>query len=507
MLPNNSIGSTRRIQVNLKPWLLPGILILATLLRIYALERDSLWVDELDQVLFGKGSLVQTLGSMTPPIDYLVTNIVEHYVGQSEGILRLPTVLWGVLSVLVIYDLGRYLFDDQVAYLAAFLLAIMPIAIQYSREVRYYALPTLLILVSVYTCVRAANTNTRIAWLFYGAAIWLALFTHVYAVPVLCILGFWLIVFKRPSRGALLAFATTSGVGLLCFATWFMFVRNSYLYSRQIYNNPILSEVMTAPFFDVTLGGAVLDPNATVDMVRQKLFDYLGVIRWTVFIYWTPILCAIYLVFRRTAPRALLTYLTLLLLLFFGGIGSAFLIDYVTQYFFAARQFLFFTPMALLIISATYLHLARNLGARMAKGIPRRWITGGIAVFIALLSVWIMWEPLADLYKPSKQDWRGTARYLLRQVGPEDVLLSPYPQYITYYAPELLSQMPSAIPQSVQGLTALARVHEHLWIVLVHSSLYERPPTVLTWIQDKKLVPLMFGHDLEVYRYSRVEEF
>jgi uncharacterized membrane protein len=507
MQTNIAHRPTQRFYAAAQVWFLPCLLILAAALRIFMLEQDSLWNDELNQVLFGNGSLTHTLSAPAPPIDYLITHVMVHYVGMSEGILRLPSVLWGVLSVLTIYQLAQYLFDKPTARLSAILLAITPLAVQYSREVRYYSLPTFLILLSITTFVRAVDKNTRSAWASYAVVLVLALFTHFYMAQVVGILGLWLILFKRPARSVIRAFAITTFLAGFLTLTWFLYVRDYYLAARQLYNYPILSEILTAPFFDVSLGGAVLDPQAGLDAVRQKLFDYLSVIRWTVGIFWTLILCAMYLVLRRKAPRSFLSHLILLLLLFLGGIASALLADYISNYFFAARQFLFFTPMALLVISATYVYLVRQIGARLSRGMIQPWLSGSAVVLMALLSLWIWWEPLTDNYKPSKQDWRGTSRYLLRNIRSDDVLLTPFSDFIGFYAPEVLAQTPAQIPEDSHIMANLAQSRHRIWIVLVHSPLYNRPAVLSQWIAVNHLSPLMFGRDLEVFTYSSEDTF
>ncbi len=407
--------------------------------------------------------------------------------------------------------MGAYLFDKRVAFLAAFLLTIVPLHIQYSREARFYSLPTFLILLVVFTFVRATDKNTRLTWVLYGAALTFALYSHFYAILVAGMLAFWLIpawcVFKRYSLSVVKGFVVSSGVAFLVFMPWFGYFNANNPPGKPVYNYPTISEVLVGPFVDVSLGGSVLDPQASLDTIRQKFFDYWGVIRWTVGIYWSLVLAGVVLVVRHSAPRSFRSHLSLLLLLFLGGIASAFLIDYMTRYYFAARQFVFYTPFALLTASATMLFLVGSVGSQVNNRSRRSGLLGGAVIMMALVSLWIWWQPLTDNYKPSKQDWRGTSRYLLRNVRRDDVLLTPFSDFIGFYSPEVLAQAPAQFPEDRPAMANLAQSHHRIWIVLVHSPLYSRPPVLSQWIAVNHLLPLMFGRDLEIYSYSSEDTF
>jgi len=108
--------------------LLGAILLAALALRLYQLEQDSFWLDELIQIRRSRlpffamiKDVLAEVGAV--PIEYIITHFVYYYIGRSEGILRLPAVLWGVLSVATVYFLGKRMFDKTTGFLAAALLA------------------------------------------------------------------------------------------------------------------------------------------------------------------------------------------------------------------------------------------------------------------------------------------------------------------------------------------------------------------------------------------------
>ncbi len=84
-----------------------------------------------------------------PPLHYVLLNAVARIADTSIVSLRLPSVVAGVLSVGLMYTLGRTLFGTRVAGLfAAALLGGMTTHVMYSQEARVYSLQVLLAIIS-----------------------------------------------------------------------------------------------------------------------------------------------------------------------------------------------------------------------------------------------------------------------------------------------------------------------------------------------------------------------
>src|SRR3989344_4532149 len=100
------------------------ILVLATVLRLYSLSEESLWLDECFTLDYGSKSihsLVETLKNDVHPIGYyLPQQLMIHYFGSSEIHLRLLSVFFGVLSVYLTFLLGRKLFSWKEGFFSAF---------------------------------------------------------------------------------------------------------------------------------------------------------------------------------------------------------------------------------------------------------------------------------------------------------------------------------------------------------------------------------------------------
>jgi 4-amino-4-deoxy-L-arabinose transferase-like glycosyltransferase len=165
---------------------------LALALRLYRLDWQSLWYDEIFAVTVSHLSWPAMHAELIkdvvhPPLHYYLLHIWMGLFGLGPMQARLLSVLFGALSVAVIYKLAEYLFDRQTAILSALFLGVSQTGIHYSQEARPYAQFLFLTLCSAVLFVQALH-NRRAAtwWLFVASAVAL-LYTHYYSVFVFAV--------------------------------------------------------------------------------------------------------------------------------------------------------------------------------------------------------------------------------------------------------------------------------------------------------------------------------
>lgn len=179
--------------------LLIGILLLAWGLRLYALEAQSMWTDEglslyraqltLPAVLRG---LIVIDGAPTqdtnPPLYFLFLFAMRLLAGESIFALRLVGVLWGLLNVPLIYQLGKRLLGVWPGVGAAFFLAISPLHVWQSQEMRNYTVLLFFSMLSVWALVcfwQSIATGIRWRWLvLWGTAGMAAILSHYFGIFV-----------------------------------------------------------------------------------------------------------------------------------------------------------------------------------------------------------------------------------------------------------------------------------------------------------------------------------
>src|SRR3990167_9512842 len=134
--------------------ILIGIILLGLFLRLFILsQRGSLWFDEAFSVHFAEMPLKQMLHYLrfenNPPLYFVLLHFWMKLFGNTEVVVRLLSMLFGIAAIPLIYMIGRRLYSQTAGIFAAFLLALSPFQVFYSTETRMYSLYLLLALFAV----------------------------------------------------------------------------------------------------------------------------------------------------------------------------------------------------------------------------------------------------------------------------------------------------------------------------------------------------------------------
>ncbi len=179
-------------------------------LRIVRLDFQPLWWDEGYSMFFATrdfgAMLERTAIDIHPPLYYALLQLWMTFAGKSEIAVRLLSVAIGVAAIPLIYALARKLFaEPRVALIAALLLALSPLHIYYSQEVRMYGLVTLLGLASVCLFVQLlemppGKPKTAVVVAAYIGITAAALYTQYYAAFIVAFeILFFVVLFVRRS--------------------------------------------------------------------------------------------------------------------------------------------------------------------------------------------------------------------------------------------------------------------------------------------------------------------
>ncbi len=165
-----------------------GVVIVGTALRLIALGYKSFWIDEIASVAIARRAapvfwhfLWHDEGNMAAY--YVLLRPWLHF-GYSEAVVRLLSVLPGVLSIPVMYLLGRRLFGRDTGILAAALLALNPCAIAVSQEARAYSFVVLAVLLSTYVFVLFIERPTYKLACVYAVIAGLTCYFHYFGMLV-----------------------------------------------------------------------------------------------------------------------------------------------------------------------------------------------------------------------------------------------------------------------------------------------------------------------------------
>ncbi len=133
-----------------------AIVLFAFALRVYHLNAQPLWRDEVDAIRFSSESLLNLLRMLTRvghngPLYFVLLRVWRNLTGDSEFALRYLSVAGGVLMVPLTYKIGRrFKLPSVAALMATLLVATSPYLHWYSQEAKMYTWLAVLILLAVY---------------------------------------------------------------------------------------------------------------------------------------------------------------------------------------------------------------------------------------------------------------------------------------------------------------------------------------------------------------------
>jgi mannosyltransferase len=429
------------------------VVAVALAMRLWGLDRRSIWFDEGMSVWISTGSIGDVLaasrGDVHPPLYYLLLNVWLNF-GQSDRWVRLLSVLFGTITVALTGIVGRSLFAPSTGLIAAALVAISPFMIDMSQEARDYALFGLLATVSV-GVLRLAELRGRWWWLGYMVTASLCLYTHNYAWLLLAGQGLYILYSMLiHRRWDLLGPASVCGAVLL-YLPWIPALLAQYgtVSSREYWIQQPPRTVWTDTFFALAY--------YTQPGWDQSGFRILGI--GTALIL---LALAVALTTVRRTPQVLLPAITTAVPILLS-IGISFFLTPIL----ASRYLSFVVPSLWLIV---------------AHGIHRMhpWARPPITLVVAAAVAF----NLSLLYigdMDNRSDIRTAAQLIEAQAQPDDVVVAPshfvsiplafygtrgVPQlYVPDEEPSWTSITPGLPARASRGLVEAVRGRKRFWYV------------------------------------------
>lgn len=150
--------------------LILALLWLASALLFSNLGALDFWGDEVSSIEMSSGSLASTLTHVAednkhPPFYFILLNVWREWAGSSEYAVRLLSTIPALLAIVIVQKLGTILGNKTIGLISALIVVISPFMILFSRMARYYALTTLLAMLSLYLFLRILRGATDVSGL------------------------------------------------------------------------------------------------------------------------------------------------------------------------------------------------------------------------------------------------------------------------------------------------------------------------------------------------------
>ncbi|MDP3920217.1 MAG: glycosyltransferase family 39 protein [Candidatus Omnitrophota bacterium] len=461
--------------------LIGAIAVLAFSLGSYNLRGQSIWLDEAVTVQVSSqetyGDVVKSVMETRPypPLYFLIVHDFLK-VWDNEFGLRLPSVIFGVLTLIMVFLLGRTLFGNSVGIVASILFLLAPTFLFHLRDGNCYTMLACLTTVSTLSLWKAWETRRATYWVGYGIFSLLALSTHLFAVPF--ILGQWLAylflseawkVFRGPGIGARIqeyikrerVFVTVAGVVILAML----------IIIPQIQSEQTIDKFRSG----VAVEGSALERLFSANTVKWIYKNYAAYFPFPVF--WILQILGVIYGFMTDAKK------------------TAFLLIVLLAPFLAQMVFLMtvFSSAAIRysITLAPMLYLLTACGLRSGELLIGRIRWGKVfAAGVLAAMLFSMWQPLSlyirfvkpQLHRAGIYDWRGVSEILKKHADPEKDIVFVCADYVMialdYYYDGPVKRV--GIKQMVDDPAYLNEVvdrnlfgKQRVWLILSHEEVDE----------------------------------
>jgi uncharacterized membrane protein len=377
-------------------WMLP-IIALAFATRLYRLDGQSLWFDEIVIVILARlpwyESLKAALGQgiqLTPVFHGIIKLWLA--VGDADWLVRVPPVLFGILAIPLVFKLGQLYFNDKVGLLSAFIFAINPYQVWYGQELKLYTLLPFMAAGAMYgfSCMIQTQGRKGVGILTFFTFIGLP--THYFMVLVSTVQFLYLILTFRRNYRLLRIWVITQLIGIFPLVLWWLFIIYQQYMSvgiAWIPNPEWYTPGLTFWNFNLTYTGN-LSFLVLLGLGVALIGLIIGLIR-----VWDRPKWGLLLTLWLFAPFVIVISLSQ------GRIS-----------FYVDRYFLIVTPVLTLLMVEGLLNIR-----------PRSLRLGAIAVFVAITGL-----SLGNIYFErkdySKEDWRTLAQTLDVQGKPGQTVIT-----------------------------------------------------------------------------------
>ena len=172
-----------------------GIIFVGFCLRVFQLSAKNIWFDEACSISFASNNFnIFTHRYLVKPVYFFLLKGWIAMFGSHEFPTRFLSVIFGVLSIWLIYKLGKMLFSGKVGIISAFILASSSYHINYSQQVRNYTLFGFLGLASMMFFVKWLRKSKSTDFLYYLLVNIFLVYTHPYGVFIVLTQSLYLLV-------------------------------------------------------------------------------------------------------------------------------------------------------------------------------------------------------------------------------------------------------------------------------------------------------------------------
>ncbi len=224
----------RDLKLNDVKFLFILIIIISVFLRLININSEQLWHDEAISIYIAKlqndDFLSSVINDIHPPLYYIILRGWIYISGDSVFSCRLLSVIFSVLTLPILYFLGKSLKNEKFGILLCFFHTISPFSIYFANEVRSYSLLSLIFTISLYFSLKCLKNPNKIKFYCYlGISSMLLIYTHYIGVIYVGSLYFGLIFINIRKKLNLKYLLTSFLISILFYIPWFPYAIEDFI--------------------------------------------------------------------------------------------------------------------------------------------------------------------------------------------------------------------------------------------------------------------------------------
>jgi hypothetical protein len=455
------------------------LLIFSFTIRVYNPGEQGLWADEAFTVSFSKISLVEMFetiyGEAHPPLYYLIMHVV-FYLGDSEFIARLPSVIFSILTVIIIFSLAggkEYFFSSLIS---SILFGFSCYSIEITSMARMYSLQCFLSVLCVYflrQCIFSDRRENIFPWIAYTVTSVAMIYTQYTSFIFLFSINiYYLICWKHTGR-YLFRWILSNIAIIILFLPWIkiFLLQSSGGYGQLL---PVPDIKIISDVFLIILYGGVF--SISYDLYPLILIPPLILFLAGIYNCRKQEICNFYL------PVALF-----LIPLCITLIISVFTVKRI----FSEKHFFYAIPFLYIILARGFYYVKSR----------RKLLIIPLALLFLSLNVYSIYN-INFVEKHFLPDWKGAVNNIEKISSPGDIILVqdpfqyfPFSYYYRGHMP-LYTILPANVPSD---LLALSRSSKRIWLVRCQDWHSDPQGIVRTWLEKNCKVKEHFVY----YRIDR----
>jgi uncharacterized membrane protein len=481
----------KQYEQNASPWIIISLIAFAVFSSFLLFQKQSLRLDEaqsLWQTSRTPAKIIELIGQdVHVPLYHLMLHGWQIVFGNEVASGRIFSLIFFLLSIPLIYAVGKRLYGDRVGLYAAILLTVSPFMNWYGNEIRMYSLFVFLSLLNTYFFLGIYKKKDTGSWVGFAVSAFFGIYCHYFFFLILITDAlFYLVSRELFSKGDFKRFVTVALLAFLIFVPWLV---NVYRLGSAGNTQPSLQTPTSINVF-----------NTFSQFVFGFQTDHLNTILLSL---WPLTVLLGFLALRKN--REVSPDTVYVLLIFLVPNLLAFALSFARPVY-VSRYLIFTLPPLYLFLSWLLDRYAPSV-RRVAK----------YALVVVMLFM-LVYEGVSAR-NPAKENYREVAEYLESEAQLSDVIVvsapfTIYPMSYYYHGPLSVDTLPlwdrnvsGPVPpydeSKLDGeIETLRDGRTNMWVLLSYDQGYEEKLRIYLDTHLERTFEKEFSPGMTLYKYK-----